>query len=101
MSILIGLVLQEKILFENGSYFTLTEFKEFSSKLQIEHRKSTIYMPFSNGLLERVHRIIKVNMASISNNVIKLSEKILNIKLHYNSCIHKDTQFSYAAIFFR
>lgn len=84
----------------NVSSFTSTKFKEFISTFHIEHTKSSIYMSFSNGLIESVYKTMKESMASVSNNFLKWSGNLLNFKLHYNSSTHTANEFSPVEIFF-
>lgn len=88
------------LLTDNGSNFVSSEFEEFLTTLNIEHRKSSIYYPQSNGLIERTHRIMKESLSAMSNSVCEWSERLLFFKLHYNSSKHAVTKFSPAEIFF-
>ncbi|GBM91533.1 hypothetical protein AVEN_83463-1 [Araneus ventricosus] len=58
--------LPKYILSDNATYFKSDEIVNFYESLRIEHRKSSIYYPKSNGLLERTHRVLKESVASIS-----------------------------------
>jgi putative transposase len=85
---------------DNGSNFCSNEFEDFLQSLKIEHRKSSIYYPQSNGLIERVHRTMKESIASLSDEVIEWSDRLLFFKLHYNNSKHVVTQYMPSEIFF-
>ncbi|CAL1266838.1 unnamed protein product [Larinioides sclopetarius] len=88
------------ILSDNATYFKADEIVEFYKALKIEHRKSSIYYPKSNGLLERTHRILKESVTSISQKVHDWSKSLLFFKLHYNNSKHAVTQYTPAELFF-
>ncbi|GBN70819.1 Transposon Tf2-6 polyprotein, partial [Araneus ventricosus] len=44
---------------DNATNFISNEMVEFLDRLNIQHRKSSIYYPMANGLLERAHRTMK------------------------------------------
>lgn len=88
------------VLTDNGSCFCSKEFEEFLKSLNIEHRKSSIYYPQSNGLIERVHLSMKNSITSLSEQVFEWSDRLMFFKLHYNASKHAVTQFSPAEIFF-
>lgn len=88
------------LLSDNGTNFCSNEFETFLKNLKIEHRKSSIYHPRSNGLVERVHKTMKESIASLSDKVISWPDRLLFFKLHYNSSKHVVTQFTPAEIFF-
>lgn len=88
------------LLSDNGSYFCSTEFNQFLKSLSIQHRKSSIYYPQSNGLIERVHRVMKESIAAISQKIFEWPKKVLMFKLYYNNAKHSVTKFSPAELFF-
>ncbi|GBO31034.1 Transposon Tf2-9 polyprotein, partial [Araneus ventricosus] len=92
--------LPKYILSDNATYFKSDEIVNFYESLRIEHRKSSIYYPKSNGLLERTHRVLKESVASISQKVHDWSTSLLFFKLHYNNSKHVVTQYTPAELFF-
>ncbi|XP_035223687.1 uncharacterized protein K02A2.6-like [Stegodyphus dumicola] len=88
------------ILSDNGSNFCSAEFENFLTDLNIEHRKSSIYYPQSNGIIERVHRTMKESIASLSNQVFEWSDRLAFLKLYYNNSKPIVTGFTPAQLFF-
>lgn len=88
------------IISDNGSYFTSKEFQSFINGLNIQHNKSSIFYPKSNGLLERSHSILKQSIAAISQETFNWDKNLLLFKLYYNNSLHKGTGFSPAQLFF-
>ncbi|GBM63979.1 Transposon Tf2-8 polyprotein [Araneus ventricosus] len=88
------------ILRDNGTNLRSNEIDSFFFELQIEHRKTSIYFPQSNGTCERSHRSLKESIAALSEQVYEWSDCLLYFKLHYNNSIHSVTQFSPAQLFF-
>lgn len=85
---------------DNGSNFVSKEMEGFFKLLNIEHRKTSVYFPQSNGLLERAHRTMKESLASICGETFQWSEKLLFFKLYYNNSVHSVTKYAPAEIFF-
>ncbi|GBM18785.1 Transposon Tf2-9 polyprotein [Araneus ventricosus] len=85
---------------DNATNFISNEMVEFLDRLNIQHRKSSIYYPMANGLLERAHRTMKESLASMCESTFQWSEKLLFFKLYYNNSIHSVTKFAPAEIFF-
>ncbi|GBM22890.1 Transposon Tf2-9 polyprotein [Araneus ventricosus] len=85
---------------DNATNFISNEMLEFLDRLNIQHRKSSIYYPMANGLLERAHRTMKESLASMCESTFQWSEKLLFFKLYYNNSIHSVTKFTPAEIFF-
>ncbi|GBO38295.1 Transposon Tf2-6 polyprotein [Araneus ventricosus] len=85
---------------DNATNFISNEMVEFLDRLNIQHRKSSIYYPMANGLLERAHRTMKESLASMCESTFQWSEKLLFFKLYYNNSIHSVTEFAPAEIFF-
>ncbi|GBM25793.1 Retrovirus-related Pol polyprotein from transposon 17.6 [Araneus ventricosus] len=92
--------LPKYILSDNATYFKSGEIVNFYESLRIEHSKSSIYYPKSNGLLERTHRVLKESVASISQKVHDWSTSLLFFKLHYNNSKHVVTQYTPSELFF-
>lgn len=87
------------IISDNGPYFISNEIETFFKELHIEHNKSSIYYPCSNGTIERTHKIMKESIASLSDHTFNWSHSLLCFKLHYNASKHSVTQFSPAELF--
>ncbi|GBO45027.1 Transposon Tf2-8 polyprotein [Araneus ventricosus] len=85
---------------DNATNFISNEMVEFLDRLNIQHRKSSIYYPMANGLLERAHRTMKESLASMCESTFQWSEKLLFFKLYYNNSINSVTKFAPAEIFF-
>ncbi|GBM48138.1 Uncharacterized protein K02A2.6 [Araneus ventricosus] len=85
---------------DNATNFISNEMVEILDRLNIQHRKSSIYYPMANGLLERAHRTMKESLASMCESTFQWSEKLLFFKLYYNNLIHFVTKFAPAEIFF-
>ncbi|GBM63420.1 Uncharacterized protein K02A2.6 [Araneus ventricosus] len=77
---------------DNATNFISNEMVEFLDRLNIQHRKSSIYYPMANGLLEKAHRTMKESLASICESTFQWSEKLLFFKLYYNNSIHSVTK---------
>lgn len=92
--------LPQAIITDNGTNFTSHEITDFFQTLNIQHRKTSIYYPLSNGLLERSHRILKESIAAMCNESWEWSKKLLFFKLYYNSSIHVVTGFTPAELYF-
>lgn len=88
------------VLTDNGPSFRSDEFRDYLKNLNIQHRKSSIYYPQSNGLLERIHLSMKNSITSLSEQVFEWSDRLLFFKLHYNASKHAVTQYSPAELFF-
>lgn len=88
------------LLTDNATNFTSYEFDEFLKSFNIQHRKSSIFYPQSNGTIERCHRIMKESLSAMCNSITEWSDRLLYFKLHYNSSKHSVTKFSPAEIFF-
>ncbi|GBL79869.1 Uncharacterized protein K02A2.6, partial [Araneus ventricosus] len=56
---------------DNASNFISNEMVEFLDRLNIQHRKSSIYYPMANGLLERAHRTMKESLASMCESTFQ------------------------------
>ncbi|GBM19764.1 Transposon Tf2-8 polyprotein [Araneus ventricosus] len=67
---------------DNVTNFISNEMVEFLDRLNIQHRKSSIYYPMANGLLERAHRTMKESLASMCESTFQWSEK-----LYFSNCI--------------
>ncbi|GBM54995.1 hypothetical protein AVEN_248901-1, partial [Araneus ventricosus] len=65
------------ILTDNGTNLRSNEIDSFFSELQIEHRKTSIYFPQSNGTCERSHRSLKESIAALSEQVYEWSDRLL------------------------
>jgi hypothetical protein len=90
----------KSILSDNGSYLRSNLFVQFLQDLNIEHRKSSVYYPASNGVIERSHRSLKESIAAMCKNIFEWSERLLYFKLHYNNSLHSITQCTPANLFF-
>lgn len=77
---------------DNGPQFTSWDFTEFLRKKGIIHRRSAIYNPQSNGVVERVNRnIAKLLDVSIFTNIRDLQSILNNYALNYNRTSHSTT----------
>lgn len=88
------------ILTDNGTNVCSNEFESFLKTLNIQHRKSSIYYPQSNGTIERAHRTLKESLAAMANEIFEWSTRLLFFKLEYNNSKHTGTSFSPAELFF-
>ena len=88
------------ILSDNGTNFCSKEIEQFFKAHNIEHRKSSVYYPQSNAVVERVHRTLKESISAMCNNTFEWSKLLLFFKLQYNNSKHSVTQFSPAELFF-
>lgn len=52
---------------DNGREFNSFEFNSFCSDLGIKHKNTTAYHPTCNGLVERIHRTIRVALRSLTD----------------------------------
>lgn len=88
------------LLTDNATNFCSIKFEKFLKNLNIQHRKSSIYYPQSNGAIERVHRIMKESIAAMCNQIFEWSDRLLFFKLEYNNSKHAVTKFAPAELFF-
>lgn len=49
----------EAIVTDNGTQFTSAAFAEFLKERDINHNRTSVYYPASNGAVERLHRVLK------------------------------------------
>ncbi len=85
---------------DNGKQFTSTEFTNYLKTMQIEHRRSSIYYPQSNGTVERCHSTLKQSIAAMANNNFEWDIRLLFFKLAYNNTKHQATGFAPAFLYF-
>lgn len=76
------------------------DYEAFLNNLKIENKKSSICHPQSNGLIERVHKIIKEIIAVIFDKMLDWLQKLFVFKLHYDNPTYAVTKFSPAQLFF-
>jgi hypothetical protein len=85
---------------DNGLQFISKEFTQYLRELGIEHRRSSIYLPRSNGMIERSHSTLKNSIAAMCDNQWEWDIRLLYFKLAYNTTIHKATGFTPAFLYF-
>jgi hypothetical protein len=88
------------VLSDNGSNFTSQELEKYFKDMNIEHRKSSVYYPQSNGLIERVHRTLKESITALTEKVFNWTKNLLIFKLYYNNSKHLATLYTPAEVFF-
>src|SRR5690606_4335509 len=75
-----------KIVTDNGSQFTATEFKALVRRFQLEHLRIRTYRPESNGLVERFHRSTREALDSADLENLPVVRTIIgNWVTHYNT----------------
>ena len=87
------------ILSDNATNFCSNDFEDFLKSLNIEHRRTSIYFPRSNGVVERINRSLKESVASLSDQVIEWSDRLKFFVLHYNNVRHSITNFTPSQLF--
>lgn len=85
---------------DNGTQFTSKEFKQFVTNLNIEHRKTSIYFPRSNGLVEKFHISLKGSLIAMCKDSSYWENKLDTFLLYYNSSIHRATGYAPSLLFF-
>ena len=80
-----------QVVSDNGSQFTLEEFKDFMKGNHIKHILSTPYHISTNGLAERFVQTFKKAMWASENSGKPLSYRLVNFLLSYQSTPHGTT----------
>lgn len=87
---------------DNGPQFISSEFNSFLHKKGIVHRRSSVYNPQSNGVVERFNRnLAKLLEVSKFKNGHQLQEEIDTYVLNYNSTFHATTGSTPSDLMFR
>ena len=74
---------------DNGPQFISSEFSSFLHKKGISHRRSSVYNPQSNGVVERFNKnLTKLLEVSECKNGQQLQERIDTYVLNYNTTSH-------------
>lgn len=91
----------KKIASDNGTQFTSREFKEFVSKLDIEHHRTCEYNPQANGMDERLNgTLMKIVRNYVSSHQNDWDEKLQSAIYVYNTSRHESILISpYAALY--
>ena len=92
--------LAHTVVSDNGTSFCAQEFESFLSALGIQHNKTSIYHPRSNGILERRHSTLKSSLACMANENNDWNLKLLYFILSYNTTPNVGTGYSPAELFF-
>ena len=81
--------LPEMIVSDNGSVFTSSEFKEFTSRNAIRHVTTAPYHPSSNGLAERAVQTFKASMKKITAGSVET--RVARFLFQYRLTPHAST----------
>lgn len=77
---------------DNGTCFTSHEFEHFLESTRTVHRKSSVFFPQSNGLIERFHSTLKTRLRKLfHDNNLTLNTAIDRILYDIRSCPHEMT----------
>lgn len=84
-----------RIITDRGTQFTSVEWKEFISKMDIEHKLTTPYHPQSNGIDERLNGTLMRILRSYVNRYQNDWDDHLKWSLYvYNNTVHDSTGYS-------
>lgn len=87
---------------DNGPQFISSEFTTFLRKKGIIHRRSSVYNPQSNGVVERFNRnLTKLLEVSKFTNGQQLQESIDTYVLNYNTTSHSTTGLAPSDLIFQ
>ena len=87
---------------DNGPQFTSSDFTTFLQRRGIIHRRSAIYNPQSNGVVERMNKnLSKLLDYSEIQNISQLQGVLDRYLLSYNSTIHATTEKSPSEMVFK
>lgn len=87
------------ILTDNGSNYTSSQFKEWLELLGVEHRKTSIYHPSSNGLLENKHKTLKESISCMASE-FDWSQRLQFFQLFYNNSVNRNTGYTPSQLYF-
>ena len=87
---------------DNGPQFISTDFTSFLRRKGIIHRRSSIFNPQSNGVVERFNKNISKLLETVElKNLFHLQELLDTYLLSYNSTQHSSTDLSPCQIIFK
>ena len=85
--------LPDKLLTDNGSEFTSSEFNDMLDRYGVQHVYSTPYRPQSNGCIERVNRTVGEFLAKLDVGT-DWTHNLTSAVLTYNNTLHRSTGMS-------
>lgn len=91
----------KSILTDNGSQLVSREIEDWMVRNNIIHKKTSIYNPQGNGIVERVNKTIKDGTKIFINQGFSIKESLLKSVENYNKVKHDTTGFSPYEIVFR
>jgi len=85
----------KSIITDRGSQFTSAKWKEYVTRLGVEHKMTTPYHPQSNGIDERFNgTLVRVLRSYVEENQRDWDEKLKWAVYLYNTTVHNSTGFS-------
>ena len=88
------------VISDNGTMFTLAEFRAFVASFGIKHNLTALYNPQSNGATERFNKVLKEGLTVALCEGAPFSVTIRNILINYRSLPHATTGVSPAKLFY-
>ena len=89
----------DRLLSDNGPQFVSEEFEEFLRNRDIQHLRTPIYNPESNGKTERFNRFLKYGLQAYSESTTEWKTAIEELLAHYRATSPKPGLESPAEIF--
>ncbi|PIK49152.1 hypothetical protein BSL78_13986 [Apostichopus japonicus] len=93
--------LPHTVVSDNGPQFVAHEFKEFLKKNNVEHIKSAVKHPASNGEVERFVQTFKQSMKKSQNDSGNLHQKLDRFLLSYRVTPHSVTKETPSKLFLK
>lgn len=90
----------ETVITDNGPQFTSKEIESWFKDKGIMHKKTSIYNPQSNGVIERANKTLKDGIRILINQGWKLEEAIKHTTNNYNHIIHDSTGYPPSMLMF-
>ena len=89
----------EHIVTDNGLQFISQQFTDFVRAQGIQHSRTALYHPATNGLAERFVQMLKQAMKATSSSGLLLSHRLCDFLLTYRSTVHTMTEVTPSSLF--
>ena len=88
-----------RVVTDNGSQFTSSEFQQFMGLIGVKHIKTTSYHPSSNEIAERFLQSFKQAMHASENDSGTIVKKLAKFLLAYQNTSHQTTNETPSMLF--